>query len=201
MEPWSTKSDSSEELVEAIEEGRIVRVREQYARLEGLPILRKHKPTVQESIKTREKMLQDKQETFSFDDFRKPLRTSKSQVLSELLDNFHWEISKKRRTINLTRKQLAKEINEPESSIKLIENGILPSNDFVIINKLQSRLKINLRKDKQDFSQSPRSLIEKPNEKPEENNKKTQSPGQSASQTQAQTENSLAEDEIEIIDE
>ncbi len=181
MEPWNIKSNPNEEFVEAIEEGKIVRVREQYAKLEGLPILRKHKPTIEESVKSREKMLRDKQETFSFDDFRKPLKTSKNQVLSELIDNFQWEVVKKRRAINLTRKQLAKEINEPESSIKLIENGLLPSSDFVIINKLQSRLKINLRKDQKDFSQSPRALLNEDSSK--------------------ETEEQLAGDEIEILDE
>ena len=40
-----------------------------------------------------------------------------------------------------------------------MENGVLPREDFVIVNKLQNFFNFNLRKDKKDFAQSPRSLI------------------------------------------
>ena len=152
MQQWYSESDDG--LVDAIEEGRIVRVPELYAKKEGLTILRRpriEKQSMQKKQKQEEPYL-------SFDDFRKPLR-QKSQVLSELMENFHWEIKKKRRQLGITRRKIAEEIGEPEYALKLIESGILPKDDFVIINKLQDYLKLNLRKDKKDFEQSARSLI------------------------------------------
>ncbi len=153
MEPWHAEAQS--DLVDVIEEGKIVRVPESYAKKEGLPILRK---TIikKQPIKKRK---DEEEARITFEDLRKPLNWKKSQVVAELVENFHWLITKKRKECNLTRRQLAKAIEESENNIKLIENGILPRNDFVILNKIQSVLNINLRRDKKDFSQSPRSLI------------------------------------------
>ena len=50
--------------------------------------------------------------------------------------------------------------------------------DFVIINKIQERLKINIRKDKKDFNQPARSLINQEKENPP---KKAQSSFQASS--------------------
>jgi ribosome-binding protein aMBF1 (putative translation factor) len=152
MEPWHP-SESEENLVEAIEEGRIVKVPKEHALREGLPILRKQQPS--SIVKPNEKSL------LSFEKFRKPLNYKSSQVFQELADNFHWLITKKRRYLGLTRKQLALSINESEETIKQIENGILPKDDFKTINKIQSRLDLNFRKDKKDFEKSPRSLLKK----------------------------------------
>ncbi len=151
----------SEDNVEAIEEGKIVKVSERYAKREGLPILRRPSTKVFSHPKK-----QEEEKRISFDDLRKPLNWRKSQVFSELTENFHWEISKKRRQIGLSRKQLASSINESENTKKLVENGILPKDDFKIINKLQERLNINLRKDKKDFAQPVRPLVENEESKP-----------------------------------
>lgn len=157
MEIWNPESDNN--LVDAIEEGKIVKVTEEYARLECLPILRKQTPKIHISKKKQK----EDEPRLSFDDFRKPLNWRKSQVLSELMENFHWQISKRRRQLGLARRQLAQRINESEYHIKMIENGTLPKDDFVIINKLQIFLGINLRKDKKDFNKPARSLIKEEN--------------------------------------
>ena len=149
----------SEDNVEAIEEGKIVKVSERYAKREGLPILRRPTPKIFHPKK------QEEEKRISFDDLRKPLNWRKSQVFSELIENFHWEISKKRRQIGLSRKQLALDIKESENTIKLVENGILPKDDFKIINKIQERLNINLRKDNKNFNEPVRPLIENEEEK------------------------------------
>ena len=158
MEQWH--SEYSNELVDAIEEGKIVKVSEDYAKKEGLTIIRRNIPQKQALPKKRQN---EEEERLTLDDLRKPLHWRKDQVISELTENFHWQISRKRKEIGLTRKRLAQAINETENNIKLIENGLLPKNDFVIINKLQSFLKINLRKDQKDFLQSARSLITEDN--------------------------------------
>ncbi len=152
MESWN--GEFNDNFVEAIEEGKIVRVTKDYAKKEGLLIIKR-----QISKKKETKDKKEEEERITLEDLRKPLNWKKNQVVSELLENFHWLISKKRKERNLTRRQLSKEINESKNNIKLVENGILPKNDFIIINKIQSFLNINLRKDKKDFVQSPRSLI------------------------------------------
>lgn len=161
MEPWQSASEN--ELVEAIEEGRIVKVSEDYAKREGLPILRKQQPKI-----TKPQKKETEEKRLFIDDLRKPLNWKKSQVMAELVDNFQWEVAKKRRQLGITRKQLAASISEPEYVLKLIENGILPKDDFIIINKLQARLNLNLRKDKKDFIQPARNLLDEQKEEARE---------------------------------
>jgi|SRR3989344_882686 len=157
------QSKQEEFYVDAIEEGKIIKVTETYAKREGLPILRRL--SVEESPKPKNK---EEEPHLSFEDFRRPLQWKNSQVYSELAPNFQWEISKRRRQLGITRKHLADAIGESETTIKLIENGALPKDDFIIINKLQEYLKINLRDDKKDFTQSPRSLLTENNEQNKE---------------------------------
>ncbi|MBX4212045.1 helix-turn-helix transcriptional regulator [Candidatus Pacearchaeota archaeon] len=160
-----------EKMVDAIEEGKIVSVSESYAKKEGLMILRKPKigytaqDLAERSMRRRKEDERDMK--FGIDNFRKPLGWTKNQVVGELVDNFHWEIVSARKRKNMTRKQVADALHEPENSIKMLENGLLPANDFILINKIQSFYRINLRKDGRDFQKSARSLV-KPSEKIEE---------------------------------
>jgi len=140
--------------VEAIEEGKIVTVTEDYARREGLPIVRKIHSSKEDSSEKLD--LGDKEVV----DFRRSLSWKKNRVLGDLIDHFHWEISKRRREMNLTRGRLAEMIGEKEGVIKELENGILHRDDFILINKVQDCLGINLRKDKKDFGQNMRKLVE-----------------------------------------
>ena len=64
-----------------------------------------------------------------------------------LVDNFHWIIMRARRLKKITAEQLAKEIIEPESAIKMAEKGILPTDDKKLINKLENKLEIELIKE------------------------------------------------------
>lgn len=146
-------------LVEAIEEGKIVNVPEEYAIRERLPILRK--PQIEVIGKSKEagknidaKDLRgvDRKEIFGLN-FRKPWR-KRNDVIEALIDNFHWVIAAKRRQLGMTRKKLADAIGASELEVKMIENGVLPSDDFVLISKIQNYLGINLRKDAQDFGKS-----------------------------------------------
>ena len=145
------------EYVDAIHEGRIVRVGRETAMREGLVILRKieEKPQVKEARRNKEEQF------VGFDDFRKPLAGRKSQVFNELKDNFHWDLVKSRKARNLSRKQVASSIACTENDLKMMENGVLPSNDFVLVNKLQSYYSINLRRDGKDFVGLARNKVEK----------------------------------------
>ena len=166
MKSWSFEPspEPQSELVDAIEEGKIVKVSLDYAKKEGLTILRKSTmPSFHELKKTKQF---SQEERISIDELRKPLRAKKSQVIASLIENFQWEIAKKRRSLGFSRKQLALSINESESAIKLLENGILQKDDFVLINKIQERLNLNLRKDQQDFIQPARKLLKEEPAKP-----------------------------------
>ncbi|MDO8509024.1 MAG: hypothetical protein Q7S27_05055 [Nanoarchaeota archaeon] len=170
MEPWYT--DIPTDLVDVIEEGKIVRVKESYAKSEGLAIIRR--PIIKRPNKKKDD--ENQEERIYFEDLRKPLQWKKNQVIAELIENFQWQVTRKRKELGLTRRQVALSIGESENNLKLVENGLLPKNDFVIVNKLQKFFNINLRKDKQDFTQSPRSLIEtKPSEEDKADNKKPES--------------------------
>lgn len=163
------------EMVEAIDDGRIVRVSEDYAKREGLPILRRsnvekvEKKAVSEGdlVKRREfsgrgifESNKSNRGLLAFDEYRRPLKKSESDVSNELIDNFHWEILKKRKEKEISRKQFASDLGVNEEEVKMVENGRLPRNDFVLINKIQSYLGINLRKDGQDFSRPAREKVE-----------------------------------------
>ncbi len=144
-------------IVEAIDEGKIVKVPEEYALREGLPILRRMEVSFlgkPDRKAAREAEKKEMRFALGFDAFRKPLRPKPNDVASSLIDNFHWEIVQRRRAMNLTRKQLAAKLGVKELDIKMFENGVLPSDDYVLINKMQQFFGINLRKDGKDFSSS-----------------------------------------------
>jgi len=168
MEPWET--ETPDDMVDAIEEGKIVKVTEDYATREGLPILKKAK----EKIFPPARKLKKDEDNF-FEDLTKLPNHKKSQVTSELIENFNWRITNRRRSLGISRKQLADSINESESTLKFIENGLLKKDDFIIINKIQNQLNINLRSDKKDFSESPRSLLNEEKDTPKSQEKNSMS--------------------------
>lgn len=158
--------EANEIIVEAIEDGKIVRVSESYARREGLPIIRKSK-----MIEMQERLMQQAPVSKDIEKERQKLMYSKThsnwkdrQIVSELKENFHWYIRIARKNKGITRKQLSKLINESEESIKLLESGVLPSKDFVLINKIQEALGINIRRDGKDYTKSLGEMISKDRE-------------------------------------
>jgi transcriptional regulator with XRE-family HTH domain len=63
-----------------------------------------------------------------------------------LIPNFHWEVQRAKRIKKLTREEFAKGIGESDATVRMIEQGFLPNNDYKIINKIESFLGISLRK-------------------------------------------------------
>jgi len=139
-------------LVDAIEDGRIVRVTDEYARREGLLVIRRPEPSAldspraQNQMKLTPRLRGERKAYFDIERYRRPWH-DKNEIIGSLVDNFHWIINSRRKQLNLSRKQLAQEINVNEEDLKMIENGVLPHSDYVLINKLENRLKLNLRKD------------------------------------------------------
>jgi ribosome-binding protein aMBF1 (putative translation factor) len=142
--------------VEAIENGKIVRVTEGYAKREGLFILRKQEPL---NIVPQKKNKEEEGRPL-FDDFRKPLRFKENDLAKDMIDNFHWILLEKRKVKGITRKQLANALGENENSIKLMENGVIPSGNYVLVNKLEKFYGISLRKGAVNYQESARKLVE-----------------------------------------
>lgn len=154
-------------LVDAIKEGQIITVPESQARDEELFILRVHEkkePSAElPSIESRRRSgrtnvpLAPSKHAVKWHSYESEYK--KNNVVRELKDNFHWEIGKARKARGLTRLQLANALHVPENAIKLIENGELPSDDFILVNKLQTYFSINLRRDGKTFD-APRSSVQ-----------------------------------------
>lgn len=184
-----------EKIVEAIEDGKIVRVPESYARRESLPILRRS--AVEEmsknpqQVQEKNKRMQSDYKVDIMEKLKKKTSWKEKQVLSELLENFNWIIKTERRKKGLTRKQVAQMISESEDNIKMLEYGTLPTDDFVLINKMQKFYGVNLRKDGKDFSQSAQDLMRKTSER----NAQFKVPSKKDA-----PEEKISGDEIQIID-
>lgn len=153
-----------EKLVDAIEEGKIVRVTEAYARQEALPILRKS-PEIEAQQRTPQYLQEKKERPRDFkidviDTIKRAPTWKQKQVISELIDNWQWHIRNERRKKNISRTQLANSVGATEEQIKMLEFGTLPSEDFILINKIQKTLNINLRKDGKDFSMSVSDIMQ-----------------------------------------
>ncbi len=139
----------SEALVDVIKEGEIITVPEWQAQEEDLFVLRKHEVIVPSPPAYQKKMEAPK--TASKWQSYQP-EYKKNNVVKELVDNFHWEIAKVRKYKNLSRRQLAEAVGVPETVIKMLEIGELPSDDFILVNKVQSTLGINLRRDGKNYT-------------------------------------------------
>jgi len=140
-------------VVEVIKEGHIVSMSERQARDEDLFILRM--PEVEETSVTEYLDISTSSKLS-----KKPVYEV-NNVISELVDNFHWRLVKVRRDKGLTRMNVAKSVGASEEEIKELEYGRVSKDDFVLINKVQKVLGINLRKDGKTFEESPRALVEK----------------------------------------
>jgi len=81
------------------------------------------------------------EKNFSEKDLQKELKPR-----TDLIENFHWIIMRARRARKMTVPQLAKEIAESESVIKMAERGLLPEDDYKIVNKLETYLGIRIIK-------------------------------------------------------
>lgn len=75
----------------------------------------------------------------------------KEKPMQDLVDNFHWIIMRVRRRKKLTREQFAREINEPESVVKMAEQGFISQKNPELVNKIENYLGIRIRKKKSGF--------------------------------------------------
>ena len=138
-----------ESIVEVIKEGEIIRMSESQAMDEDLFVLRKIIEQEREPLDLSNIESSKPAPASRLEEWRaRHLNLKKNNVLADLKDNFHWEISRVRRMKNISRKQLAEKVEESEESLRMIEFGELPSDDFVLISKIERVLEIDLRKEK-----------------------------------------------------
>jgi len=163
------KSGEKARLLDAISSKGIIRICEACFKEEDMPILRRpttfqlkeaekkpiiYKRPLPEEVEKTETTLKD-----VIDKNYEMVVPKEKKPRPDLVDNFHWIIMRTRRLKKLTQEQLAKEISESIAAIKMIERGILPEDDYRLVNKIGSFLGINLVK---DVSKIPEFSPEKP---------------------------------------
>ncbi len=147
-------SEDRGKLHDAISAKGIVKICEYCASMENFPIVKK--PVIDNQIPQRPTLVRDRLSRMNRPSIvgeislrgliDKDLKARKMQNHPDLIDNFHWTIQRIRRARKITREQFAKGIDEPESKVRMIEQGFLPENDYKIINKIEGYFRVNLRK-------------------------------------------------------
>lgn len=73
--------------------------------------------------------------------------SSKVERPKDLIRNFHWVIMRERKKRKMTPSQLAEELGESETAIKMAERGVLPSDGRKLISKIEAFFSIYLSDD------------------------------------------------------
>ena len=124
-------------IVEVIKDGEIVRMSEERAREEDLFVLRKVVESKEEpSLSSLSKKDESVKSASRLEVWRSgKIDLKKNEVVNELIDNFHWEIRRVRRSRDINRAKCAHDLGVPEEVLKRIEMGELPSDDFILISR------------------------------------------------------------------
>lgn len=92
-----------------------------------------------------------------------------TMVHPDLVENFHWTIQRIRRTRRITREAFAKAIGESDATVRMIEQGFLPDNNYKVLAKVESYLGVSFRKKDSGFPDTDsrkfvldNSLVEQP---------------------------------------
>lgn len=185
------RDSESVKLVDAIQGKEIVKVCEECALVEDIPIIRRpssfqlkesEKPytVYQRLVKMaglkRESNVQEKKQEIkgiTLDNLRKPkdysqvykekqMQAAKINKPLDLVDNFNWHIQMARRNRKITTTQLAAMIGESEITLRMIESGSLPDDGMRIIDKIEQFFKIKLRKSEVEKERARIEQVQKP---------------------------------------
>jgi len=148
-------SGDNVKLSRAISDYGIVSVCDSCAAIEKMPRIKKATDQqIQES--QRQKSVRDRLTGMNkkFDGSEINLRTLVDKKFKEraiqshpdLVENFHWAIQKIKRLRKITREEFAKGIGESDATVRMLEQGFLPNNDYRIISKVENFLRVNLHK-------------------------------------------------------
>ena len=121
-----------------------------------------HEPQWKKSIETQKddatlRKIIDKNFKKNFSMQRKPR--------PDLIDNFHWVITRFRRMKKVTKEKLARDISEPLAAVQMAEQGVLPERDYILVKKIENYLGINLIKEENPVKQEsslPKTLTFEP---------------------------------------
>jgi len=167
------KSEEKVRLLNAISSKGIVKVCENCAKAEGMPLLKRpttfqlkeseKKPMVYETLSAGKGQGDRYNKESEKENEKEKLETTLKEIADrnygktvseekkprpDLVDHFYWILMRARRSKKLTQEQLAKEISESTAAIKMAEKGILPEDDYRLVNKLESFLGIKIVKNK-----------------------------------------------------
>ena len=167
------KSEEDVRLLDAISPEGVVKICGSCAKSENMPILRRpttfqlkeaeKKFRVYETLSSRREQAKEQSKGDEKKNEKEKLEITLKEIANrnyektiseekklrpDLVDHFHWIIMRARRMKKLTQEQLAKEISESTAAIKMAEKGILPEDDYRLVNKLESFLGIKIAKDK-----------------------------------------------------
>jgi len=150
-------SGENTQLHSVISSKGIIKLCSNCAAMEGLPIIKK--PTeaqlnpVYRHVSVKDRLANmssrahpSRQDVSLRDLIDKKFKDRGIQAHPDLIDNFHWTIQQIKRVKRITREQFAKGIGESEATVRMIEQGFLPENDYKIVNKIEGFLGISLRK-------------------------------------------------------
>ncbi|NMB66754.1 hypothetical protein GYA25_01700 [Candidatus Woesearchaeota archaeon] len=164
-------SSERAKLYDVISKKGIVKICERCNSFEKLPLVKKvDSNKVLEEVNKRPQTYQEKfdkkfskKEPTLRDLIDKRRNVEKQENPEDLVDNFYWVIKRVRRLRKITLTQLSKEINEPEETLKMLEEGIIPSGVYRIVNKIEDYFHINLRKkghEREDLQNRKRAILD-----------------------------------------
>lgn len=155
------KSRKEVKLSDAIYENDLVKVCERCAVTENVPILRRPSTSQlkaaerSEGVYQRLKRLSGQQERERshesvLDEIKKldenpDLEKPDKEKPFNLVDNYHWHVTRARRNRGLSQKQLAWALGESETALRMVERGELPEEPEKLIRKLEQFFQIHLR--------------------------------------------------------
>jgi len=153
-------SGEDKKLFDAISGKGIVKICEDCLAIERLPIIKKPVEKVevsQKQVSVRDRLI-GMNSKFSYgkepnlrDLVDQKFKERGTQSHPDLVENFHWTIQRIRRTRRITREDFAKAIGESEATVRMIEQGFLPDNNYKVLAKVESYLGVSFRKNASGF--------------------------------------------------
>jgi ribosome-binding protein aMBF1 (putative translation factor) len=159
------KGEEEVRLIDAIASGEIVKVCEDCCKKEEMPVIsRPTRDQLRESEKKnnvynrlkrisgyKEKdEISEKAEEITNPKVDRKVEEETEEEAGNLVENFHWKILMARKKKRMTRKELARELGESETVIRMIENKKFPKDSLILIKKLEQYFGIKLREDTEE---------------------------------------------------
>jgi len=170
------KSDREVRLNDAIYENDLVKVCERCAITENIPVLKRPSTSQLKAAERSEGVYQRLQRISGQDERERSHKSVLDEIkkLDEhpdlekpdkerpfnLIDNFHWHITRARRNRGLSQRQLAWALGESETAVKFLERGELPEEPEKLIRKLEQFFQIHLRERSLEEIERERKIME-----------------------------------------